>query len=433
MVLLSLSTSKADNSAVTSGIVPLPLTRPPPMPEQPIGRYTVVVPPERRSNVARIFLITIAITLTFITGWASGIYTWHEWGHRQTQTPHPPGITNSSIDGTVPFQELPPLPSHYTEMHLMPEASEYEEIRQLLRSKILETSFVLNEEQEPDALDRLFKDNTYKLRLSTQAQLASPSSARPMFATLRGQVAYWRPVRFDQAGRQRFIEQWSIWRSVPVDGLIIDLRFFRDGNNYEGAAALVSLFTPPGRPLFSLEGMNFPQQVFRSEWQPLELTPDLPVVVLVNRGTRGAAEAVSYLLKKQVAALVIGDLTAGEAGIYTETQLKSGRFLRIATGRLTMADGSVLLGIPVRPDLAVPVNSQEELRLFLTAQLSGIDAVLQLPDIPKRRADEEVNPDPLLDDAQVELPPVDERLLIAAETIQSIAIMRQSNTGVARN
>jgi hypothetical protein len=398
------------------------------MPERPIGRYTEVAPRDKRARFARVFLITIAISLTFITGWATGVYTWSEWGSHQAHTQDHQNHTSPPTTDTVPLQDLPPFPTRYTDRQLMPQPAEYDEIRQLLNSNIKETPFLAAAQMEAGTLERLFKKHTYKLRLSEQAELLPPSAARTLTATIRDRVAYWRPLRFDTTTRQRFIEQWSIWRSAPVDGLIIDLRFFRDGNNYEGAAALASLFTPPGKPLFTLEGMNFPQQLFRSEFQPLELAQTLPIVLLVNRDTRGAAEALAYLLKKQVAALVVGEVTAGEGGIYTETQLKSGRYLRMATGRLTMSDGSVLLGVPVQPDLVVHVDPKEEIQLYLNAQTQGLPAAIQQPSIPKRRADEEMNPDPRLDNADIEIPLVDERLLIAVELVQSIAIYHGPET-----
>lgn len=287
----------------------------------------------------------------------------------------------------------------------------------------MESPALTGRDTSVEKIRSLFDSRSYKMRLSAEPVLEVDPATDSLLTTVRENIAYWRPARFDDRARRRFMEYWSIWRSTPIDGLVIDLRFFRDGNQFEGAAALAGLFASPGQPLFSLEGLNFPQRLFVSERQPLEISGRLPMVVLVHGETRGAAEVFAALLRRHQGALLLGEPTAGEGGLYTETKLASGRFVRMATARATLPDGSALLGVSIKPDMILySEEPASELGLFRLAQTSGVNDVIRMPVIPKRRADEASNPDPRLDDVDWDRPAQDEALVLGLDLIQALAI-----------
>ena len=70
----------------------------------------------------------------------------------------------------------------------------------------------------------------------------------------------------------------------------------------------------------------------------------LPVAVLVNRQTAGAAEALAAVLRETGAGLILGSRTAGQAMVAQEFPLKNGERLRIATAPVQLGDGSALAG-----------------------------------------------------------------------------------------
>ena len=70
----------------------------------------------------------------------------------------------------------------------------------------------------------------------------------------------------------------------------------------------------------------------------------LPVAVLVNRQTAGAAEALAAVLRETGAGLILGRRTAGQAMVAQEFPLKNGDRLRIATAPIQLGDGSAIVG-----------------------------------------------------------------------------------------
>ena len=84
-----------------------------------------------------------------------------------------------------------------------------------------------------------------------------------------------------------------------------------------------------------------------------------PLVVLVNGGTSGAAEALVAALRKAGAALVIGSPTAGAAMTFKEFPLKDGERLLIATAPVKV-DGQALPTGGLKPDIAVVVSAEQE-------------------------------------------------------------------------
>ena len=84
-----------------------------------------------------------------------------------------------------------------------------------------------------------------------------------------------------------------------------------------------------------------------------------PLVVLVNGGTRGAAETLAAALRAAGAALIIGSPTAGGAMTFKEFPLKDGERLLMATAPVKV-DGPAVPADGLKPDIAVAVNAGDE-------------------------------------------------------------------------
>src|SRR6185436_16837320 len=86
----------------------------------------------------------------------------------------------------------------------------------------------------------------------------------------------------------------------------------------------------------------------------------MPVAVLVNQKTSGAAEVVAGILRHTDVALLIGTNTAGRASIAKEFPLKSGQRLRVAVAPIKVADGRELPFTGLTADIQVEVNPEYE-------------------------------------------------------------------------
>jgi hypothetical protein len=142
------------------------------------------------------------------------------------------------------------------------------------------------------------------------------------------------------------------------------------GDDYASAAATADLFARKDQPL-----LNWGNGVVRSKEKSDAIA--LPVAVLVNRQTVGAAEALAAVLRETGAGLILGGTTAGQAMIAQEFPLKNGERLRIATAPIQLGDGSALSAQGLKPDIAVEVRPDDERVYYADAfkATGGTDAV----------------------------------------------------------
>ena len=174
-------------------------------------------------------------------------------------------------------------------------------------------------------------------------------------AVLEGNVAYLHASRVGNGLADKLNAAYhALAASNKVTGVVLDLRF-ADGDDYAEAVAVADLFVSKKTPL-----LDWGKGVVESN--PAREPVAGPLVVLVNGGTSGAAEALAAVLQKSGAALIIGNPTAGEAKMFREFTLNNGERLRIATIPVKLADGSTISR--VQPDIAVSVSPDDE-RLFL--------------------------------------------------------------------
>ena len=142
-------------------------------------------------------------------------------------------------------------------------------------------------------------------------------------------------------------------------GVILDLRYAA-GDDYASAAATAELFVKKAQAL-----LNWGTGMVNSKESSDALS--VPVAVLVNRRTVGAAEALAAVLRETGAGLILGGKTAGQAMVAQEYPLKNGERLRIATAPIQLGDGSALSEQGLKPDIAVEVAPAEEHAFYADA------------------------------------------------------------------
>jgi hypothetical protein len=137
--------------------------------------------------------------------------------------------------------------------------------------------------------------------------------------------------------------------SLP--GLVLDLRA-AEGEDYRAAATVAGTFSSPDQVLLSWDEVDL-----RS---PSTTALTLPVAVLVNSRTEGAAEALAGALQNAGGAVVLGARTAGLAFATRTFPLPGGYELTIASAPVRVGtDRSLESG--VQPDLesAEPVDQEQ--------------------------------------------------------------------------
>lgn len=153
--------------------------------------------------------------------------------------------------------------------------------------------------------------------------------------------------------RARF-EQLRATNSVL--GLVLDLRY-TGGQEFDAAVALADLFLADETVL-----VDWGEGVKKSLAKTNAIS--VPVALLVNRKTSGAAEALAGMLRYREVGLLLGTNTAGQARMSRIFPLKSGHRLRVAVAPLKVAQGRELPEAGMTPDISVAVNPEDELAYY---------------------------------------------------------------------
>ena len=135
-----------------------------------------------------------------------------------------------------------------------------------------------------------------------------------------------------------------------VKGLVIDLRHV-SGSGYNVLPELVGLFTSQPLPLLDWGEGKQPAAP-----QSVQIKP--PVVVLIDESTQGAGEALAAVLRSAKLGILVGRKTAGEAHRIEEVPLESGQVLRLAAGKISLANGQELPAEGISPDIDVPLTEK---------------------------------------------------------------------------
>lgn len=141
-------------------------------------------------------------------------------------------------------------------------------------------------------------------------------------------------------------------RSNRLKGMVVDLRF-ADGENYAAAAELADRFFATEQPLVEADGVAYKSTV--KEGAVL-----LPVAILVNERTGGAAEVVAGALRQNGVGLILGARTAGRAMVYRVVELETGQRLRLAVAPVRVARDRLMPTRGLIPDIEVKVSADAE-------------------------------------------------------------------------
>ncbi|MDX1950695.1 MAG: S41 family peptidase [Verrucomicrobiota bacterium] len=165
-------------------------------------------------------------------------------------------------------------------------------------------------------------------------------------------------IRIDQvqpglalAVREEFAR---IASSNQVKGLVLDLRN-SSGRDYEAAAELVDIFVSTQQPVLTVGEKTITSS---SKTEVI----DIPVAVLVNARTAGAAEAAAAALRHAQVALLIGTNTKGGARVYQELTLSNSQKIEIPSAPVSLPGGALLPKDGVVPDVTIdtPIELEEK-------------------------------------------------------------------------
>jgi carboxyl-terminal processing protease len=139
--------------------------------------------------------------------------------------------------------------------------------------------------------------------------------------------------------------------------ILLDLRDTSEGDEEQGLR-LANFFVNQGT-LATLEGQKFPKQTFTAD--PARYLTSAPVVILVNRGTYGAAEMVADIVGVTKRGDVVGERTFGEGSVQKTIELPDGGALLLTVAKYQGPDGKKIQDEAVAPTVQVGQTEDDDL------------------------------------------------------------------------
>ncbi len=182
-------------------------------------------------------------------------------------------------------------------------------------------------------------------------------------ATKPGKVAYLRLSRFGDHSNDEWNKAVSDLLAAQrtngsVKGLIFDLRN-NPGGYLQGAVFIASEFIKNGTVVSQVNSDG------THENYPVDRVGkllDIPVVVLINKGSASAAEIVAGALRDFKRATIVGETSFGKGSVQTPQDLPGGAGLHITTGKWLLPKGDWINKKGIVPDIAVPMDDTDATR-----------------------------------------------------------------------
>src|ERR1700687_3002536 len=131
--------------------------------------------------------------------------------------------------------------------------------------------------------------------------------------------------------------------------ILLDLRNCAEGDENEGVAA-ANLFLNHGTITY-LQGQKFPREAFNAD--PAKAITTLPIAVLVNKGTAGAAEVVAAAILENARGDVVGDKTFGDGSVQKTLDLPDGGALILSVAKYYSPSGKAIQDAAITPNVVV--------------------------------------------------------------------------------
>ncbi len=166
-------------------------------------------------------------------------------------------------------------------------------------------------------------------------------------------------IKIDDFPKGRSQEIANKLKAVQKEGakkIILDLRNSGDGEETEGIAT-ANLFLNHGT-IATLQGQKYPKQIFNADPEKAVAT-SLPLVVLVNRGTAGAAEIVAAAVMENARGDVVGDKTFGSGSIQKVIDMPDHSALILSVAKYYSPSGKALEDTAVTPNILVADNNDD--------------------------------------------------------------------------
>ncbi len=174
------------------------------------------------------------------------------------------------------------------------------------------------------------------------------------------QVAYLKLNQFGENTNDEWDEAIAQirdkWQKRTIFGMVLDLRD-NPGGYLDGAVYLASEFLPFGKTIVKQESTtleNKDHQVAR-----VGQLLDIPLVVLINKGSASASEILAGALRDYKRAVLIGEKTFGKGSVQEALDLKEGAGLHVTVAKWILPNGDWINSKGIEPGTKIENQIKE--------------------------------------------------------------------------
>lgn len=180
---------------------------------------------------------------------------------------------------------------------------------------------------------------------------------------------------------QEIAEKIKSLQKKGAKKLILDLRYNSQGDEDEGVA-VANLFLGKGT-IGTLQGQKYEKATYTAD--PQKKITDLPLVVLVNRGTAGAGELVAAAIQDNQRGDVLGDKTWGEGSVQKVIEVPDGSALILSIAKYYTPNGKIIQENGITPNIQVASTDD----LLVVAE-DDDNSTSEEPQKPQQKEDEQM-------------------------------------------
>lgn len=190
---------------------------------------------------------------------------------------------------------------------------------------------------------------------------------------LAADVGYLRPYFLDSTTAEQFKTKLKTLQAAGAKKILLDLRYVA-GGDFGQALEMANFFIKDGLLAYTQGKEKGRKDIVASESKAL---CDLPLVVLANSATAGAAEVLAGAIKDRKRGQVVGEKSFGSGSRQERVELSDGSILLLTTERYFTPSGKAIQTEPAKlagitPDVVVP-DEKFKSDLFLKNYLENKD------------------------------------------------------------
>jgi carboxyl-terminal processing protease len=199
--------------------------------------------------------------------------------------------------------------------------------------------------------------------------------------TALGDVGYIKLSQFNENVSVQVERALKELTSQKVKGIILDLRNDPGGLLSE-AVNVADLFLPEGKLVVYTRSRNGETQKYFARRKPA-VPDELPVIVLINKGSASASEIVAGALQDYKRAVILGEKSFGKASVQNIIPLEDGSALKLTVAYYYTPLGRLIHNRGIVPDVQVAMDEKQEEALqeaIRQKKLEGKSGLILIPE-----------------------------------------------------